>query len=78
MRERLERVTAGAPVLPLVVLFGLNVVDELDRVAFSVLTPEIRDAFGLSDDGVVAIGALAAVTALMAALPIGFAADRVR
>ena len=78
MRERLERITGGAPALPLVVLFGLNVVDEFDRVAFGVLTPEIRDSFGLSDDGVVAIGALAAVTALLAALPIGFAADRVR
>ena len=78
MRERLERITGGASVLPLLVLFGLNIVDELDRVAFGVLTPEIRDTFKLSDDGIVAVGSLAAVTALLAALPIGFTADRVR
>ena len=34
---------AGAPLLPLGVLFGLNTVDELDRPAFAVLLPEIRD-----------------------------------
>jgi branched-chain amino acid transport system ATP-binding protein len=78
VRARLERITGGAPTLPLLVLFGLNIVDELDRVAFGVLTPEIRDAFDLSDRGIVAIGSLAAVMALLAALPIGFTADRVR
>ena len=40
-------ITGAAPLFPLAVLFGLNVVDELDRTAFEVLTPEIRDAFGL-------------------------------
>jgi ABC-type branched-subunit amino acid transport system ATPase component/predicted MFS family arabinose efflux permease len=78
VRERLLRITGGAPAAPLVVLFGLNVVDEHDRVAFGVLTPEIRNHFDLSDDGIVAIGSLAAVTALLAALPIGYVADRVR
>lgn len=63
---------------PLAVLFALNLVDELDRVAFAVLSPEIREAFGLSDGGIVAIGAVAGVTALFAALPIGVLADRVR
>ncbi|MCU1375311.1 MAG: hypothetical protein JWO68_2597 [Actinomycetia bacterium] len=76
MRSRLLRLTAGAPVLPLLVLFGLNVVDEFDRVAFGVLTPEIRRAFHLSDGGIVAIGSLAAVFALLGALPIGYLADR--
>ena len=47
-----RQVTGGAPLFPLVVLFGLNAVDELDRTAFGVLTPEIRDAFGLSLAGV--------------------------
>ena len=78
MRERLLRITGGASPTPLLVLFGLNIVDELDRVAFGVLTPEIRNAFDLSDEGIVAIGSLAAVMALLAALPIGFTADRMR
>jgi len=63
---------------PLVVLFALNLVDELDRVAFSVLSPEIRDDLGLSDSGIVAVASVAGVTALLAALPIGVLADRVR
>ena len=75
---RLTALTAGAPALPLLVLFGLNLVDEFDRVAFGVLTPEIRNAFGLTDSEVVAIGSLAAVIVLVAALPIGYLADRVK
>jgi MFS family permease len=68
--------TGGAPVLPLVVLFLFNLVDEFDRVAFGVLSPEIRDTFHLSDSGIVAIGSIAGVTSLVAALPIGVLADR--
>ncbi|MCW2779016.1 MAG: ABC-type branched-chain amino acid transport system, ATPase component [Frankiales bacterium] len=68
---------AGAPALPLAVLFALNLVDELDRVAFGVLSPEIRTDFGLTDAGIVGIGAAAGVTSLLAALPLGVLADRV-
>jgi hypothetical protein len=42
-------ITLGGPLLPLGVLFGLNAVDELDRTAFAVLLPDIRDQFGLSN-----------------------------
>ena len=35
-----DRTTGGAALFPLVVLFGLNAVDELDRTAFGVLLPE--------------------------------------
>ena len=47
--------TEGAPLFPLIVLFGLNAVDELDRTAFNVLTPEIRDHFNLKLTPVLAI-----------------------
>lgn len=76
-QERWRSATGGAPVAPLAVLFALNLVDELDRVAFSVLSPEIRDDLGLSDSGIVAVASVAGVTALLAALPIGVLADRV-
>ena len=76
--RRLAAATGGVTATPLVVLFLLNLVDEFDRVAFGVLSPEIRDTFGLSDSGIVAVGSLAGVTALLAALPIGVLADRVR
>ena len=37
----------AAPALAaLLILFGLNAVDELDRTAFAILLPEIRDEFG--------------------------------
>lgn len=76
--RRLAAATGGVTVAPLLVLFALNLVDEFDRVAFGVLSPEIRDAFGLSDSGIVAVGSIAGVTSLLAALPIGVLADRVR
>lgn len=62
--------------LPLSVLFGLNLVDELDRVAFAILAPEIRDAFQVSDSTIVAVASLATALSILLALPIGFIADR--
>ncbi|MDQ1373512.1 MAG: branched-chain amino acid transport system ATP-binding protein, partial [Actinomycetota bacterium] len=67
---------AGASALPLMILVGLNLVEQFDRIAFSALAPEIRDAFGLSDVGIETIRAITGVTTLLAALPLGIAADR--
>jgi ABC-type branched-subunit amino acid transport system ATPase component/MFS family permease len=72
------RTTGGAPLYPLGVLFGLNMVDELDRTAFGVLLPEIRDHFGLDTNGILWVVALSLVAAIILALPIGFYADRRR
>jgi ABC-type branched-subunit amino acid transport system ATPase component/sugar phosphate permease len=74
--ERLERVTSGAPVMPLIVLFGLNAVDELDRTAFSVLTPEIKDAFDLTNTGILSLVTAFAVVVLFLSIPIAHIADR--
>ena len=73
-----QRTTGGAPLYPLGVLFGLNMVDELDRTAFGVLLPEIRDHFGLDTNGILWVVALSLVAAIVLALPIGFYADRWR
>jgi ABC-type branched-subunit amino acid transport system ATPase component/MFS family permease len=73
-----RRTTGGAPLFPLGVLFGLNMVDELDRTAFGVLLPEIRDHFGLDTNGILWVVALSLVAAIVLALPIGFYADRWR
>ncbi|HEY8060598.1 MAG TPA: hypothetical protein VID94_17660, partial [Acidimicrobiales bacterium] len=43
----LDELTGPGPVYALLILFGLNAVDELDRTAFGILLPEIRDEFGL-------------------------------
>jgi ABC-type branched-subunit amino acid transport system ATPase component/MFS family permease len=69
-------VTGGLPLYPLAVLFGLNMVDELDRTALGVLLPNIRDHFGLDTGGILTVVALSLVAALLLALPIGFLADR--
>nr|BFE77722.1 hypothetical protein GCM10020093_003230 [Planobispora longispora] len=74
---RLGAVTGGAPAFPLAVLFGLNFVDEIDRLAFATLSPEIREAFGLSATGIGAIGSIVSVFILLAAVPLGYLADRV-
>ncbi|HVM10771.1 MAG TPA: MFS transporter [Acidimicrobiales bacterium] len=76
LKKRLLGVTGGANPTPLLVLFSLNAVDELDRAAFAVLTPEIRDAFGLNNQGILSV--IAIVGALSYGLQpfIGFLADR--
>ena len=74
----LRRLTGGAAVLPLAVLFTLNFVDEFDRVAFAALAPEIREAFDLTDEGISTLRAVAGVLTLFAALPMGILADRVK
>ncbi len=71
-----RRVTDGAPVAPLLLLFGLNLTDELDRSAFGVLLPEIRDDFNLSNSGILGVVALAAAAALLLTVPIAAWADR--
>ncbi len=69
-------VTRGAPTYPLLVLFGLNAVDELDRTAFAVLLPDIRDHFGLSDAGALAMVSASTIAALVVGVPVSFLADR--
>ena len=54
-----DRLTGGSPLPPLIVLFGLNMVDELDRSAFAVLLPDIRDNFGLDNTGILGVVAVA-------------------
>ncbi|HZM42030.1 MAG TPA: MFS transporter, partial [Acidimicrobiales bacterium] len=68
----------GLSLFPLAVLFGLNAADELDRNAFGVLLPEIRDSFGLDTSGILTVVSLSLVAALLIALPIGFWSDRWR
>src|SRR5687768_2874922 len=73
---RPSAVTLGAPVFPLVVLFGLNAVDELDRTAFAVLLPDIRDHFGLADAQALALVWATTVAVLLIEIPLSFYSDR--
>ena len=68
--------TEGAPLFPLAVLFGLNAVDELDKTAFNVLAPEIRDHFGLGISGILGLVAMIELVAILLGLPLAYWADR--
>lgn len=72
----LRGVCGGESAFPLVVLFGLNAVDELDRTAFAILLPNIRDHFNLDNTKVLGLVALASVAALALQVPIAQYADR--
>lgn len=76
--QALRRACGGEAAFPLVVLFGLNAVDELDRAAFGILLPEIRDHFGLDLSTMLGLVALASVAALALQVPIAQWADRSR
>ena len=76
--EWLRGVCGGQSAFPLVVLFGLNAVDELDRTAFGILLPNIRDEFNLDNTGVLGLVALSSIAALALQVPIAQYADRSR
>jgi len=73
---RPSAVTMGAPIFPLLVLFGLNAVDELDRAAFGVLLPNIRDHFDLKNSEALALVSFTTIAVLLIELPLSFYADR--
>ncbi len=72
----LEGVCGGQAAFPLIVLFGLNAVDELDRTAFGILLPNIRDEFHLDNTKVLGLVALSSIVALALQVPIAQYADR--
>jgi ABC-type branched-subunit amino acid transport system ATPase component/predicted MFS family arabinose efflux permease len=76
--QRLDprNITRPAPLFPLFVLFGLNAVEQLDRVAFALLGPEIRNWFGLSLAGLFTLTAITAPASLALELPVAYMADR--
>ena len=76
--EWLGRICGGESAFPLVVLFGLNAVDELDRTAFGILLPNIRDEFNLDNTKILGLLALVSVAALVLQVPIAQYADRSR
>ena len=66
----LREICGGEAIYPILVLFGLNAVDELDRAAFGILLPEIRDHFNLDLSTMLGIVALSSVAALALQVPI--------
>jgi ABC-type branched-subunit amino acid transport system ATPase component/predicted MFS family arabinose efflux permease len=69
-------ITGGGPVYALLILFGLNMVTQMNDTSFGILLPNIRDAFHLSNAGILSVVAVAAVAGLGLQVPIAYAADR--
>ncbi|MCU1389720.1 MAG: ABC-type branched-chain amino acid transport system, ATPase component, partial [Ilumatobacteraceae bacterium] len=74
--KRLRDLCGGEMAFPLVVLFGLNAVDELDRTAFGILLPNIRKDFGIDLKTALGLVALSSIAALLLQVPIAQYADR--
>ena len=72
----LDGLTGDGPVRPLLILFGLNAVDEVARISFSVTAPTIADDFGVGIAGVTIPFVLAFGAALALSVPIANVADR--
>jgi ABC-type branched-subunit amino acid transport system ATPase component/sugar phosphate permease len=69
-------ITGGGPVYALMILFGLNMVTQMNATGFGILVPNIRDAFHLSNAGILSVVAVAAIVGLALQVPIAQAADR--
>ena len=76
IRRWLRSVAGDGPLYALLILFGLNAVDELDRTAFAILAPEIREEFELGFTGLLALIAVVLALALALQVPIAGLADR--
>jgi len=76
LRTRLEDLTGGGTIVPILLLFVLNLVDEFDQVAFGVFAPEIRDTFGISDATFTRITTVPGALLIMLIVPVGVLADR--
>jgi branched-chain amino acid transport system ATP-binding protein len=76
IRRRFLDAAGEAPVLPLALLFVLNLVDEFDQVAFGVLAPEIADHFTIAESSFIALATLAAGLVIMLIVPVAVVADR--
>ena len=66
----------GASLFPLGVLLGIQLLDQATQSAFNVLTPNIRDAFHLTNAGILLIVAIAGAAGLAFTLPVAVLADR--
>ncbi len=60
------------------ILFLLNLFDEFDRAAIAVLAPNIQKTLGVSDTALGALATLGGGLVVVAFVPVGYAADRMR
>ena len=68
----------GGGAATFIVLLVLNSLDELQAAAITVLAPDIRDTFGVSDGTITFIASSSAAFVVFGAIPMGWMADRMR
>ncbi len=66
------------PALVVGILTAISLLDYVDSAALSTLAPDVQRSLGLSDSGFAAIVALQVGVFVLAAVPMGLLADRVR
>ena len=72
----IRQLGGGAPLFPLGVLVAIQLLDQATQSAFNVLTPNVRDAFHLTNAGILLIVAIAGAAGLAFTLPVAVLADR--
>jgi MFS family permease len=68
--------TAGAPVAPILILFGHTFMDAFDRTGFAIILPEVQDHFDLDLDQVTGLAAVSIVAGILLSLPVSLWSDR--
>ncbi len=77
LRGRLsERFGGGAPLLPLGVLFTIELLDQANQSAYGLLVPNLREIFHLTNAGILLISAIGGAGALLCTVPVAILADR--
>ncbi len=76
LRGKLSAYLGNEPMFPLWVVFGLTLADQIDTQAFTVLSPEIADAFGVGEGVLGSIGILVLVVGPLIGVPLSYLADR--
>ncbi len=66
----------GAPLYPVLILFGLSTVDQFDKTAFRILLPDIDKDLHLTTGDAITLVGLVGAAAILLSVPIGFIADR--
>ena len=66
----LTDLSGGGPAYALAILFGFNMVEEMDRDSFGLLIPNIQRSFHLSNAAVLSLVAVAALVGLSLTVPI--------
>jgi len=72
-----EGIREGGPSMMLVLLL-LSVVEEFDRVAITVLGPDIQDTLNISDTMLLGLGSFGGVVLVLSTIPFAWLSDRFR